>query len=59
MEGFVKFPRTSHVMNLGSATRDDLVLDKNDLKKFFANPLWVEEKIDGANLGITITEENP
>jgi len=44
-------------MNMGSATRDDLVLDKNDLKKFLANSLWVEEKIDGANLGISITED--
>ena len=47
------------MMNLGSATRDDLVLDKNDLKKFLANNVWVEEKIDGANLGVSITKEYP
>lgn len=58
MEDFFKFPRTSHVMNMGAATRDDLVMDKKDLAKFLTNKnIILEEKVDGANLGITITEE--
>jgi len=57
MEDFFKFPRTSHVMNMGAATRDDLVMDKKDLLKFLSNDIILEEKVDGANLGISITED--
>lgn len=57
MEDFHKFPRTAHVMNMGSASRDDLVMDKKDLQRFLANHVVIEEKIDGANLGISITED--
>ena len=28
-DGFCKFPRTTHVVNLGAATRDDLIMDTN------------------------------
>ncbi|CAD2220857.1 dual specificity phosphatase [Angomonas deanei] len=50
----VKFPRTRHLINLGAATRDDLVLDRHDLDHFLRTPIYVEEKIDGANFGISI-----
>lgn len=50
----VKFPRTRHLANLGSASRNDLMLDQNDIREFLNNELWIEEKIDGANMGISI-----
>lgn len=53
-EGMVKFPRTRHVQNLGSASRDDLVMTVNESKIFLNRPIYVEEKVDGANMGISI-----
>jgi len=51
----IKFPRTRHLMDLGSASRDDLLMDKRDVDAFLAaGDLVVEEKIDGANLGISL-----
>lgn len=44
---------------MGSATRDDLVMDKKDLLRFLSNHICIEEKVDGANLGITVTAEYP
>ncbi len=49
-----KFPRTQHLADLGSATRDDLVLDAGDLADFLGKRVAIEEKVDGANLGISI-----
>ena len=51
---FVKFPRTKHAINLGSASRDDLIMTEGDLQMLIDGPIVVEEKIDGANLGISI-----
>jgi len=47
-----KFPRTSHLINLGASTDDDIVQDdwKNNLK----GNLVIEEKIDGANMGFSL-----
>ena len=52
-----KFPRTKHAMNLGSAASDDLVLDHRQLQDIFSKShrVVVEEKIDGANLGIHLS----
>ncbi|TPX57211.1 hypothetical protein PhCBS80983_g03979 [Powellomyces hirtus] len=53
-----KFPRTRHLLNLGAATRDDLVLSHADVAGFLntadGSNLAFEEKVDGANLGISI-----
>lgn len=46
----LKFPRTPHLLNLGAATEDDQVFSDFDIR----GPLTVEEKIDGANLGISL-----
>lgn len=46
----LKFPRTPHLLNLGAATEDDQVLSDLDIR----GPLTMEEKIDGANLGISL-----
>jgi protein-tyrosine phosphatase/predicted kinase len=48
----IKFPRTKHLANLGAASRDDLIFDKKELDDFLKCSLLIEEKVDGANLGI-------
>jgi protein-tyrosine phosphatase/tRNA uridine 5-carbamoylmethylation protein Kti12 len=53
-DNFFKFPRTVHLYNLGSASRDDLLLDKQKQLEFLNTTIHVEEKIDGANMGISI-----
>jgi atypical dual specificity phosphatase len=55
-DNIIKFPRTRHLANLGSATRDDLLLSKEEIKSFLNTLVYVEEKIDGANLGISIKD---
>ena len=55
----MKFPRTRHLLDLGGVSRDDLLMDKREVEAFFASArqhggLIVEEKIDGANLGISM-----
>lgn len=52
----LKFPRTRHLLDLGGATRDDLVLTSEDLSRHFQLQVIVEEKIDGANLGISVSD---
>eukprot|EP01130_Rhizamoeba_saxonica_P017999 TRINITY_DN8893_c0_g1_i1.p1 TRINITY_DN8893_c0_g1~~TRINITY_DN8893_c0_g1_i1.p1 ORF type:complete len:230 (+),score=43.52 TRINITY_DN8893_c0_g1_i1:13-702(+) len=58
IEGFVKFPRTHHIIDAGGSavTRDDLVMSNDDKEFFFSNTVRLEEKIDGSNLGISIDE---
>jgi len=53
-----KFPRTPHIFDLGSTTRDDLHLDSELVKKMLSNKVTIEEKVDGANLGISLDEYN-
>jgi len=48
----IKFPRTKHIINLGAMTRDDLLYTSSEQKDFLNMELLIEEKIDGANLGI-------
>ena len=52
-----KFPRTQHLLNLGSATRDDLILAPSDAAARLSSPLpvTITEKIDGANLGFSLS----
>lgn len=54
---FFKFPQTPHIYNLGSVTRDDSLLDSGDINKFLTNEVTIEEKIDGANLGLRMNKE--
>lgn len=53
-DGFFKFPRTRHLHSLGSAERNDLLMDKKEVTGFLGDYVYVEEKIDGANMGISI-----
>jgi len=62
----VKFPRTPHICNLGAATRDDKLLTPEDLNALIHRGdksgeetiCYVEEKIDGANMGIFIDDKS-
>ncbi|CAM6085520.1 unnamed protein product [Calypogeia fissa] len=66
---FHKFPRTRHLCNFGSATRDDLIMTKAEAAAFFnistvvdkegeTITITFEEKVDGANLGFSIDPES-
>ena len=56
-----KFPRTQHLVNLGSATRDDLVVDQkvDDLMSLahYGDSIDICEKVDGAQIGISMNAD--
>lgn len=58
----IKFPRTRHLVDMGSGTRDDLRMTDSEARTFLAlgsqagYSVKVEEKLDGANLGFSIDE---
>lgn len=60
-DSFFKFPRTRHLFDAGGSgvSRDDLLMDASEEKRFYSTRqqqilVAVEEKVDGANLGISI-----
>eukprot|EP00747_Dinoflagellata_sp_TGD_P077557 gnl/TRDRNA2_/TRDRNA2_159640_c1_seq1.p1 gnl/TRDRNA2_/TRDRNA2_159640_c1~~gnl/TRDRNA2_/TRDRNA2_159640_c1_seq1.p1 ORF type:complete len:786 (+),score=169.28 gnl/TRDRNA2_/TRDRNA2_159640_c1_seq1:70-2358(+) len=58
--GFFKFPTTPHVLDLGATlTESDRLLSPDDARRFFdgSTTVHVEEKIDGANCGISLTKD--
>ncbi len=55
MTEFFRFPHTPHLAWLGSGTpRDDKVLSAAEAGALLADAVVVEEKLDGANLGISV-----
>lgn len=51
---FVKFPTTPHLLWLATAApREDKVLSRTEADAFLSQSVIVEEKVDGANLGIS------
>lgn len=51
---FFKFPSTPHLATLdGVDIRDDKVFSESECDEFLKHDLVVEEKVDGANLGIS------
>lgn len=55
---FHKFPRTPHLAVLAdSVIRDDKVMSESKREMFLRHELVVEEKVDGANLGISFDGE--
>ena len=55
MSGFFRFPHTPHLAWLGEAPpRDDKVLSRSEVDALLAGPVTVEEKLDGANLGVSM-----
>lgn len=57
-DDFFKFPSTPHLCLLGDVKiRDDKVFSDYEKYEFLRHELIVEEKIDGANLGISFDSE--
>jgi ATP-dependent RNA circularization protein (DNA/RNA ligase family) len=55
MTDFFRFPHTPHLAWLGEGSpRDDKVLSQAEVDALLAKPLVVEEKVDGANLGVSL-----
>ncbi len=56
MTDFFRFPHTPHLAWLGKvAPRDDKVLSPAEAEALLAGEVIVEEKLDGANLGLSLT----
>ncbi|WP_445003809.1 RNA ligase family protein [Halomonas mongoliensis] len=54
MSDFFRFPHTPHLAWLGEGEpRDDKLLDPTEVEELLAGDVLVEEKLDGANLGIS------
>ncbi len=61
----IKFPRTHHIFDasrevkakISAVTRDDLLLSDREIKEFLYCDVTLEEKVDGANMGISITKD--
>jgi ATP-dependent RNA circularization protein (DNA/RNA ligase family) len=57
-DDFFKFPSTPHLATMpGVDIRGDKVLSKSKRDEFLRHELVVEEKVDGANLGISFDSE--
>jgi ATP-dependent RNA circularization protein (DNA/RNA ligase family) len=55
---FFRFPHTPHIAWLASGTpRDDKVLAPDEVNALLDHPVVVEEKLDGANMGISFNAE--
>jgi ATP-dependent RNA circularization protein (DNA/RNA ligase family) len=55
---FFRFPHTPHLAWLGPGTpRDDKVLAADEAADLLAGEVVVEEKLDGANLGVSLAED--
>lgn len=56
-DGFFKFPRTPHLWwPLDRLPRDDHVIALADVQDLLSTDIVVEEKIDGANIGLSLDE---
>ena len=54
-DAFHKFPHTPHLLWLGAGSaRDDKLLSPTEVSNFLSDEVIVEEKVDGANLGLSI-----
>jgi hypothetical protein len=55
MSDFHKFPHTPHLLWLGTGSpREDKVLTTAEVTEFLSHELIAEEKVDGANLGLSL-----
>ncbi|UFQ99430.1 RNA ligase family protein [Pseudomonas wenzhouensis] len=58
MGEFFRFPHTPHLTWLGTETpRDDKVLDPVEAEALLRGSVLVEEKLDGANLGLSLADD--
>jgi len=53
------FPRTPHLPWSQNTEDDDLIAEQAELQPLFDNPVNVEEKIDGASVGMTFWQGHP
>jgi ATP-dependent RNA circularization protein (DNA/RNA ligase family) len=54
---FFRFPHTPHLAWLASgAPRDDKVLSPQEVRDMLAHEVVIEEKVDGANVGLSVDE---
>ena len=57
MTKFFRFPHTPHLAWLGSGLpRDDKILSQGEATKLLSHNVVIEEKLDGANLGVSADE---
>ena len=56
----IKFPRIPHVIDIGGATRDDKIAPHSAITSLINSRqiVTIEEKLDGANMGIFINNNN-
>ena len=55
MDTFHKFPHTPHLVWLGEGSpRDDKILTSIQAAEFLSGEVIIEEKVDGANLGLSL-----
>ena len=58
MTAFFRFPHTPHLAWLGEGQpRDDKVLAPSDARELLAHEVLIEEKVDGANVGLSVDEQ--
>lgn len=58
MAEFFRFPHTSHLAWLGEGSpRDDKVMSPTEVTALLAGDVVVEEKLDGANLGLSLAPD--
>lgn len=58
MSQFFRFPHTPHLAWLGEGQpRDDKVLSPAEAKEVLGGEVTVEEKVDGANVGLSVDED--
>jgi ATP-dependent RNA circularization protein (DNA/RNA ligase family) len=58
MTTFYRFPHTPHLAWLGNGpVRDDKILTPQEARAFLAQPVAIEEKVDGANIGFSLSPE--
>ncbi len=54
-DSFYKFPHTPHLVWLGTGVpREDKILQPHEIADFLSAELIIEEKVDGANLGLSL-----
>lgn len=59
MSDFFRFPHTPHLAWLGAdSPRDDKVLSSNEVTKLLSGIVVVEEKLDGANIGLSLAQDS-
>lgn len=58
MTDFIRFPHTPHLAWLGEGQpREDKVLGEDEASELLSHDLIVEEKVDGANVGLSVDED--